>query len=189
MARGVLEVLSCGVLLAGVGLVSLGCGGGISPGDYKLYRVAVAATPDKSAGCYPDSKIPASEKASSDDARVSQTWEIYAGTKDPASFFLEIDGGKETLEGTLSDKTYGFETTKVDVAFQNPDGTGWKYSKTDHVAIDVTVDGKTISGSITQTHSEKCSGNSGCPTIPPTCSQTADYTGTEVDNVQLKHDM
>lgn len=180
-----LRILSCGAFLAGVGVLALGCGSSISPGDYKLYRVAIDKTGAKSAGCYPDSKIPDAVKQSSDDMRESQTWEIYAGTQDPAQFFLEIDSGKETLEGSLADKTYTFETTKIDVALDPP----YKRTKTDRLTIDVTVDGKTIRGSVTSTHSEKCSGGDQCPKVSVTCSQTSDYDGTEVDDVQLRHDL
>lgn len=184
-----LRILSCSAVLASVGLSALGCGSSISPGDYKLYRVAVDKTGAKSAGCYPDSKIPDAVKLSSNDVRESQTWEIYAGTQDPAQFFLEIDSGKETLEGSQADSTYTFETTQIDVTFDPPDGTGYKHTKTDRLTIDVTVDGKTISGSVTSTHSEKCSGGDKCPKVPVACSETSDYTGTEVDDVQLRHDL
>jgi predicted GNAT family acetyltransferase len=183
-----LRVLSCGALFGALALSIVGCKSSISPGDYKIYRVAIDKSGSKSSGCYPDGKVPAAEKASSDDAKTSSTWEIYAGSTDQEQYFLEMDGGKETFEGSKSDKTYTFETTKVVVAYANPDGTGFKYTKTDRTTIDVTMDGKTITGSVTTTHSEKCSGDK-CPTVPATCSQTLEYTGTEVDDVELKHDV
>lgn len=183
-----LRVLSCGALFAGLGLVSIGCSSAVSPGEYKIYRVAIDKSGVKSAGCYPDGKVPAAVKASSDDLRTSETWEIFAGSEEAEQFFLEIDGGKQTLEGTFADKNYTFETTKVDVEYEKPDGTGFKYTKTDRITIDVTVDGKTISGTVTSTHSEKCSGDK-CPKVPETCSETAEYVGTEVDDVELKHDL
>ncbi len=183
-----LRVLSCSAFLAAIGGVAFGCSASVSPGEYKIYRVAIDTTGAKSAGCYADGKIPAAVKASSDDLRSSETWEIYAGSKDAEQYFLEIQGGKSTLEGSFTDKTYTFETTKVDVAYANADGTGFKYTKTDRVTVEVTVDGKTISGTVTSTHSEKCSGEK-CPKVPETCSETAEYTGTEVDDVVLKHDL
>ena len=183
-----LRVLSCCAFFAGVGVLSLGCSSSISPGEYKIYRVAIDTTGAKSSGCYPDGKIPGAVKASSNDLRASATWEIYAGTTDAQQFFLEMDGGKSTLEGTYSDKLYSFETTNVAVEWSPADGTGYKYTKTDRISVDVTVDGKTITGSVTSTHSEKCSGDK-CPKVPESCSETLDFTGTEVEDVELKHDV
>lgn len=167
-------------LVTGVAATSVGCGG-IGPGDYIIYRVAQTSA-DQSSGCY-GGTVPPDEKYDSSTFRATGTFIIYAGAED--KFYL--DDGKDTLEGTLDGDTYTFTGKKTDVNFSGANDST-KITDSETLTITVTVDGSTVTGQAVDKVSEKCSGT-GCPAAPPSCTVTIEFVGTEVDDVELKHDV
>ena len=170
-------------LVAATGALAMGCDGGISPGDYVIYRVAV--TEGKlGSSCYPDKIIPPNTKSDSNTFLGSTDFIIYAGLDDV--FYL--DTGAATLEGTLDGDTYTFSGATVDVEFASADGTGDKLTTTQSTTISMTVDGESVSGSVANKISIACKGTT-CGDPIPSCTTTQNFVGTEVDDIELKHDV
>jgi hypothetical protein len=173
-----------GVLaLAGAGSLLGGCGG-LAPGDYVVYKVALDE-PDKSSGCYyPETGPDPNTKSDSSTARAAAIWTLTAGPDDV--FYL--DTGKAVLEGQASDDGYTFDLKTVDVTYDNDDPALTKHTDTETVSLTMTVDGDAVSGSVTDKISHKCSG-SNCGNPIPSCTSTTDFTGSEVGDVELKHEV
>jgi hypothetical protein len=148
-----------------------------------FYRVAATADVE-SAGCYGTPEIPPNEASDSSTLYGSGTFILYAGTDDN----IYLDTGKLTLQGAETDTGYAFAGKSVDVQFTPEDGSGFKETTTKAITITLNVDGKTVTGSAVTKTSYKCSGN-GCPDPKPTCTQTGNFIGTQVDDVDLKHDV
>lgn len=175
------KTMQCAALLAGA-LGATGCG--ISPGDYVIYRVSPGVT-DETSGCYyPDMAPPANQASDSTTVRGSSTWIIYASIND--AFYL--DSGTNTLEGVATDSGYQFTGKTVDVDFDMPDGTGSKRTTTVSFTIDVITDGDAISGTSTKKTTFGCAGST-CGEKIPSCTETTDFVGTHVDEIQLNHDL
>jgi len=174
------------VPVLGLGALSLvGCGG-ISPGDYVIYRVSQAGDTDQSSGCfYPDTAPTPGVASDSNTIRGSSTWIIYAAIDDK----LYLDSGTFTLEGAVTDTGYSFSGKTVDVSFDNDtDGTGAKRTDSVTTTITVTTDGDAISGTGVKKTSHACSGST-CGDKIPSCSETTSFVGTKVEDVELKHDI
>src|SRR5215213_1033690 len=87
-----------GLIAASAAAASTGCGG-IGPGDYVIYRVAIsAAKPGK------DCDVSENIKSDSSTFKGSDTFYLYAGVDD--AYFLDI--GDTTLEGAEEDEGYKF---------------------------------------------------------------------------------
>jgi hypothetical protein len=161
-----------------------GCGG-ISTGDYVLYKVALNALPKKSAGCFgPDGPDP-NTRFDTDDGVGVATWVITAAPNDE----WVLNTGKASLSGQKADSGYDFHETKVDVTYDGDTLTSnTKHTDTDAVDIPVTLSGDDISGTITEKLTHKCAGTN-CPVDGiPSCTITTDFTGSEIDDVTLYHD-
>lgn len=86
-----------------------GCGG-LSAGDYVVYRLAFTAS-TLSAGCYPDGEIPRSVEHEATSYRTSATAILYATSDDE----LLLDLGDTVLTGGADGDTYSFSATSTDV--------------------------------------------------------------------------
>lgn len=183
LTRTSLSLLRGGVLLAGLALAAVSGCGGIGPGDYVIYRVAFS-DPEPTTGCFANGQIPPDTKDDSTTFRDTGTLILYAGKED----VVYLDTGKGTLEGKKSDNGYSFSGKSVDVSYSGPNDDT-KLTETTTVKIDLTIDGKTVSGKIDSSTSVRCTGNN-CPMdLPSDCTQKSDFVGTEVDDVELKHDV
>jgi len=164
-------------------MAQMGCGG-ISPGEYEVFRVSFADT-DQSSGCYfPDTGPGPNDASDSSTLRGSGTWIISAAVDDK----LYLDTGIITLEGAESDNGYAFTGKVVNVEFDMPDGTGSKRTTTITSTVNVTTDGDAISGEAIQKTAYGCVGSTCGPKIE-TCTETTTFTGTRVDDVQLNYDI
>ncbi len=166
-----------GAVVAALGALSGGCGG-LGPGDYVVYRVAQSELVDSSS-C-PGYDDP-SQKSDSSTFLSTSTFILYAGLEDV--YYLEAEG-QATLEGTEDGGTYSFSGKTVDVEYPTPD---IKFTSTTSASVSMTVDGASANGTATVTTSTKCSGT-GCPD-DTSCKQTSEFVGTEVEDVELKHDL
>lgn len=171
-----------GVLaLAGAASLVGGCGG-LAPGDYVIYKVALDE-PSKSSGCYyPETGPDPNTKSDSSTARAPATWILTAGPDDV--FYL--DTGKAVLEGQASGDGYTFDLKTTDVNYDNDDPSQTKRTDTESVSVTMTVDGNAVSGTVTDKISHKCSG-SNCGNPIPSCTSSTDFTGSEIDDVELQH--
>lgn len=96
--------------IAAASLLGLAGCGGLSAGDYLVYRLAFAAS-TLSAGCYPDGEIPRSVAGDATSYRTSATAILYATSDDE----LLLDLGDTVLTGGRDGDTYRFSATSTDV--------------------------------------------------------------------------
>jgi len=159
----------------------------VEPGDYVVYRVSITEA-DLSSGCYwqyhgADANI----REDSSTIRSSATFILYAGRND--NFLL--DTGSVTLDGDfdgtyVEGDSYEFEGERIDVEWDTADGTGNKRTTTVRTSVDMTVDGALTFGKLKIYTGFGCTGPS-CGEIPPSCTQTHKFVGTEIEDVQLDH--
>lgn len=173
------------LVVAGASAALVGCGG-IGPGDYVVYRVAFSQE-EQSAGCYPNGQIPPDVVEDTTSFRAAETVILYGGAEE--KFYLDVSG--ETIAGVATDDGFAFDANSVDVSYE---GLNDEVRTTDtrRTSIDVILDGAIIDGSVEMTHAFSCVGpGTSCGTPPPdyTCVTTFDFVGTEVEDVQLKHDV
>jgi hypothetical protein len=183
--RNALSSVIGAVALVGVGSMLGGCGG-LGPGDYVIYKVAIEPG-SKSSGCYfPADGPDLNTKSDSTNARSSATWILTAGPED--QFFLDI--GSASLVGEATDDGYDFSLRDVDVQYDDPnDSTSTKRTTTTSTSISMTIDGDAVSGSATSKTSFKCSGpNCGNQAIP-SCTISNDFTGSDITDVELQHEV
>ncbi|XXX81551.1 hypothetical protein WMF30_22605 [Sorangium sp. So ce134] len=86
--------------------------GGLSAGDYAVYRVAVEAS-EQAPGCFPDDRPVLAEKYDATTFRDGQTLLLYLPTDDEAV----LDVGGVVLKGSTEDDPYTFEGLSEDVEF------------------------------------------------------------------------
>ena len=182
MSKGNGFLWGSAVLAVLAGTVLGGCGG-VGPGDYVVYRVSFSEI-EQGSSCYPDKYVPPDVRSDSTTLRDSATFILYAGAED--KFYL--DTGDSTLEGTQEGDKYSFEGKAVDVNYDTPDGQGSKRTSTLTTTIEMTVDGEVVTGSLTSKTSYKCSGST-CGQPIPSCTESGDFVGTQVDDLKLKHDV
>jgi hypothetical protein len=153
---------------------AIGCGG-IGPGDYVIYRVAVGEAA-LSGDCddNPDD---------SSTFRDSSTFILYAGPGE--KFYLDA-GQNGTLEGTASDDGFKFAGKSVEVEDVGADS---EQRTTTEVSVSLTIDGAAVSGVISgkQTIKFTCADPQGCPD-DFTCTSTSKFVGSEIHDVKLEHD-
>ena len=168
------------------GLTWAGCGGGIDPGEYAVYRVAFSE-PKISSSCFYDKELPPNIAKDSNTIRESGTYVLYAAAND--QFYL--DSGDMTLVGASTDDVYAFDGKAVDVEYSGNGTDGAKVTYTDTTHIDLTVDGDVVTGTRTDKHTVKCAGtdNECSPFEAPSCSRTINFVGTQVDNVDIKDEI
>jgi hypothetical protein len=188
-----------GLGLLSVSAASAGCGG-MAPGDYIIYKVS-ASQPTQSASCYfPLEGPPPNDKSDSETGRYNALVTLTAGPDD--AFYLDVGDVGEligitnvtTIAGVATDDGYTFNQKNVNVEYAGPNGgdvTKARYTTTDVVDVVVTVDGNSISGTATWSHSEKCSNSADCAATPPkpTCKTTTSFAGSELQDVELQHEV
>lgn len=175
-------------LLFGLGLAALSstaCSD-IEPGDYVVYRIA-STSESLSDGCYyPNGESPNIEDDSST-MLASGTIILYAGVDE--TFYLDL--GSATLDGVFdgaedAGDMYVFEGQVVDVEWTSPDGTGDRWTTTTSTDVEMAIDGALVTGESKAKTSYKCSGTN-CGDVPPSCTITTEFVGTEVEDVDLQH--
>jgi hypothetical protein len=161
----------------------LGCGNALKPGDYRIYKMEIQEA-TKSSGCYyPDTAADPNSASDRDTSLATAEWVMTTDTS--ANYFLDL--GDRTLQGKQTPTGIAFAGEKVDVEFEGNDVTKTKRTATVDVTIDVTLDGKSIGGTATTTSSFACSGTSCTTPVPPSCTVTAKFSGTEVDGVEREY--
>ncbi len=170
-----------GVLLAAA---SSGCGG-ISPGDYLIYRVALSK-PALSPECFADGMVPPNEAEDTSTLRNSGAMILYAGADD--RYFLDFGTG--TVEGTRLGDDFTFSARDFDVTIDGPMNE-IRQTQEDIISIEFTLDGELIDGTLRNTQNTSCEGPMGsCPMPSNTsCTQTSGFVGTEVHDVDIEHDV
>jgi hypothetical protein len=163
-----------------------GCSSGVQPGDTVVYRIAYAA-PELASSCY-GGAIPVNQQNDGSTLRKSATVVLYAGGSDQ----LYLDTGDTVLEGSAADKVYTFDGKQVNIEFTQPNGQGAKVTKTVTTHVEMTVDSEAVTGTRTDKEAQKCAGGAfgECNPFPTaSCTETMDFVGTQVDNVDIKHDI
>ncbi len=180
--RPFIQAVAAAGLLGGLATLA-GCGG-IKPGDYIVYKVA-ASSEDQSSGCY-GGTVPQDDKYDTSSFKAAGTFTVFASKDD--KFYLDA-GAAGALEGTLDADTYTFSGKQTDVNFSAPNGGGCKSTATITATITLTVDGNIVTGEAVTKASGKYSGT-GCPSQAPlSCTKTTEFVGSEIDDVELKHDI
>jgi hypothetical protein len=87
--------------------------GGMSAGDYVIYRVAFVEKAIQEAGCYPKDEVPVSELYDSTTFRSGQTFVLYMADDEEAT----LDTGGVVLKGSMEDEPYTFSGSTEDVDF------------------------------------------------------------------------
>jgi len=162
---------------------------GIEPGDYVVYRIA-ATSPKMSSGCFAGGAVPWNLQNDSTTIRTNGLFILYAGQEDDA-FFLDI--GATTLDGVYEGDAdagdlYAFEGRTVDIDYSCSDGSGDKRTTTVKTTVDMYIDGAATSGEMAATASYGCIGES-CGEPIPSCTVTVEFVGTEVEDVELDHNI
>jgi hypothetical protein len=174
--------------LASIGLTAAACET-VEPGDYVVYRVAETST-SLSDGCYWEYHgAHANVRDDSSSLHTSATFVLYVGTEE--TYYLDI--GPVTLDGAFegdsdAGEDYYFEGKTVDVNWDNANGSGAKRTTTVKTSVDMSIDGELVVGTLEVRHSWACDGQ-GCGELPPDCTETVEFVGTEVEDVQLEHEV
>ncbi|MEM9461997.1 MAG: hypothetical protein AAGF11_48005 [Myxococcota bacterium] len=167
-----------------VGLTALVASCQIKPGEYRVYRVANEDTVE-STGCYPSD--PGEDiTGDSTTVRVGQTFGIFAADSDV--YFLDFE--MASLAGSRDGKDYSFSGETVDVMIL-PDPAGGaesRFTSTSILDVNLTIDGKKISGTSVLEVTTSCTGGAQCPDpANTTCTTTTNFQGSEVKDVELEH--
>lgn len=158
-------------------LLLSGCG--LGPGDYVVYRVSFS-TPDLTSDCYPDGEVPSDRANDSTTFRETGTFILYTGAEDD----LYLDTGEVTIAGARTDDGYEFIGETVDVDYFG-DADANSETWIDTTTVDVMVSGPSIQGTLTAEAEYFCTG-ADCPVdSDQSCTQTVDFVGTEIHDLQL----
>jgi len=178
LTKGWLRGVAGAALLAG----GVGCGG-IGPGDYVVYRIALGET-ETGSDCYGGGQLPTDPDGHSTSIYTSDTFILYA-TNDE-TFYL--DTGVITLEGVEpSSDSYEFEGEIEDVTYL---GTNTTETDTTATRVELIVDGAVVEGIYEQQDSYECNGSMCSDSdIDTSCTLTTPFVGTEVEDVQIKHEV
>ncbi|WP_437737534.1 hypothetical protein [Sorangium sp. So ce1335] len=95
-----------------VSLAGVASCGGLSAGDYAVYRIALDASAE-TPGCFPDDRPPLAEKYDATTFRNGQTLLLYLATDEEAI----LDTGGLVLSGSTEDDPYTFAGEIEDVEF------------------------------------------------------------------------
>jgi hypothetical protein len=162
-----------------------GCDEGLVPGDYIVYRVS-ATEPELGSSCFDGGAVPANVANDQSTFRATGTVILYAGPEE--QFFLDI--GSQTLEGEAEEgdegDVYTFAGSSVDVEVLVTGTAETRLTTKVSTTVVATVDGEVISGESTTTTSFGCEGPA-CVPLPPKCTATNSFIGTEVEELQLEH--
>jgi len=148
-----------------------------------VYRVAFEQA-QLSDDCYGGGAIPVNEQDDSSSLYAPGTVILYMG----ADEVPYLDLGAFTLAGDGSDDAYTFDGATVDVEFSGAmDET--RIELRSATTIKLNIDGAAVEGTWTQKDSSTCTGSL-CPDpADSTCTATRRFTGSEVEDVDLKHEV
>jgi len=164
--------------MAVLGLATLAASCQVKPGEYRVYRVANQDT-EESNGCYP-SPPDIDVTGDSTTVRVGQTFAVFAA--DSETYFLDFEN--LSLAGNRDGNAYSFNGETVDVTLQG-DST---ITMTSILDIDLTIEGRKITGTSTLDVSSTCTGGMACPDPANTqCITTTKFDGSEMKDVELEH--
>lgn len=143
------------------------------PGDYKIYKITFLPEVQQ-ADCNVEIDI-----RDSTTFFGAATFAMFATDGD--DFFIEYEG--QVITGSRDGKEFAFEGVSVNV--DDPiDGT--TVTVTNSLNVDLTLNGREITGTATGFASTVCSGN--CDGIPVgQCTTVRDFFGTEIKDVELEH--
>lgn len=190
MSRASLSsVLRRASVLLVLGAAGLGCGG-LGPGDYAFFRVAVDDQVKKSSGCFGTTGVPANEKSDKTTFHTNGLFIIY-GAVEEAEEKLFLDMGETTVEGYEEAELFTFTGSSTDIDFTEINGGGDKHTVSNKLVVELTIDGSSMVGTAEQTTKQTCSGSTCNLTMPTpiTCTTTTSFVGTEVDSVELTHEI
>jgi hypothetical protein len=172
-----------------LGAAGLGCGG-LGPGDYAFFRVAFSEQEKKSSGCFGTGGIPANEKSDKTNFRKSSLFIVY-GVTEEAEDKLYLDMGETTVEGYEEAGLFTFTGSSTDVDFTEINGGGDKHTTAFKLVVELTIDGSSMVGSAEATQKQSCSGSTCDLTLPApiSCTTTSTFVGTEIEDVELHHDI
>jgi hypothetical protein len=172
-------------LLLAAGLALSGAAGceDIEPGDYVVYRIA-STEADESSSC----NLTANEIDDSSTLKASGTLILFAGEE--GEYFLDL--GSLALVGELVEDgdtlLYDFSGKTVDIEWSNPEGSGTQITTTVSHSLEFDVDDELVTGVYKVKHTVDCAGSgNSCDGVPWSCSETTDFVGTEVEDVDLQH--
>jgi hypothetical protein len=162
-----------------------GCSG-LEPGDYIVYRIAFQQ-PQLEAECFAAGAVPVNQQDDSSSVFTAGTFILFMGADETPY----LDTGVSVLSGEGSDDEYAFSGSFVDVNYQGPMDEV-KQTSANTTDIDMAVDGETVSGTVHQIESFDCTSSDPtmCPDPPSTrCTSTTPFSGGEVEDVDLKHEV
>jgi hypothetical protein len=171
-------LVAAGLALAG----AAGCSEEIEPGDYVVYRIA-SAEPDEAETC----ELTANEISDSSTLKAAGTLIFFAGEE--GEFYLDMGATALVGEHTGADgegELYEFSGKTVDIEWSDPNGTGTQITTTVSHDVELVIDAELVTGSYKIKETVDCVGEF-CEGIPWTCSNTVDFVGTEVEDVDLQH--
>lgn len=176
-------LVTLGALLPAVS--AAGCDEGLAPGDYVVYRVS-ATDPQLGSSCFDGGAVPPDVASDESTFRATGTLILYAGEE--GSYYLDI--GSLTLEGELDDSGDGdvftFTGSSVDVEFTQANGMGDRITTKVTTQVVATVVDEVITGESSTTTTFACDGPT-CFPMPPKCTATNTFVGTEVEELELEH--
>ena len=158
------------------------CNSGIEVGDYAVFVVAYSEL-EESESCYPDGR-PLNQVGDSSTFQSGGTFAIFAAAED--TYLLEMDG--LVMRGTLTEETFNFNGTSVDVEFFGYDDDN-RTSIEIATKVDITVDKLAMSGSSESQIDVECVGPDCGDPAATTCTQTSNFSGSLVEDVELKHEI
>jgi hypothetical protein len=183
LGRWLSRWLSRWLRCAAGGVLLTSCGG-LSPGDYVVYRLSIESM-SVTAGCFVDGEIPLNDKDDSSDIGVPATIVLYAGADD--TYYLDM--GSVTYSGTETKKGYSFSGDSVDVNVESG-GMMMGTKREEFITatrIEFGVDGASVTGTMTEKIDYRCTGDA-CPDVRQrTCNKQANFIGSEVEDVELEH--
>lgn len=155
----------------------------VEPGDYFVYRIA-SADNDMSESC----NETANEINDSSSLHASGTLILFAGQD--GEYFLDMGG--LTLEGELKSDSdvelYEFEGKSTDIEWSDSEGTGTKVTTTVTHDFELSIDGELVTGEYKVKTQVACTGEF-CDGVPYSCTETSEIVGTEVEDVDLHHNV
>lgn len=172
--------------------IFLGACGGIEAGDYWVYRVGETAAAVTDGCYYPETSPPQNVVSDSTTVLNSLTVVVYH-TGDSSRVF---DNGLVSLRGKETDGKFSFTGRSDDATFLGDDGEVAVLTATTMHTIDMTIDGRTVTGSTSELVTTKCEfltptpAGEFCPNPPvPDCQRDTQWFGVQLDDVRLSEQL
>jgi hypothetical protein len=167
-------------------VLSTGCGG-VSPGDYIVYRVNVGVETLNDACYFPAEMPPEDVAQDSSSFRSSQTWVIYFAAGDETV----LDAAGVALRGDKGGDGFEFSADQIDVSYVGIDQQEAKITAQTTIFVAMNTDGDAVDGTITSTTKTSCDFLTAAPSTGlceqvPDCVGTRPFSGVKLDGVNLK---